>query len=253
LRLEAIPDQSLPLQGSGRDFRGNFHLDSIRLYTVSEQSAPVSVRLSRACADYSEPIYGLTGVSGTLDADSTTAWSIWPLMGRPHCAVFQIARPIGTGAGMRLRVELASRLKFRHSILGRFRLSVSNRPFSLFEPGVRKIKADVEQNGLTRLGAAYVLVGDWASAAAVLERAAARPDAQALDGFLLALTRHHLGRHVEARKDCDRALEQLGSDLADDAIRAVAAESLSTIRGMNVDEAESLLLDATFPADPFAR
>ena len=50
-----------------------------------------------------------TGVSGALDTDPTTAWSIWPLMGRPHWAVFQAARPIGTGAGMRLRVELACR------------------------------------------------------------------------------------------------------------------------------------------------
>jgi hypothetical protein len=57
---------------------------------------------------------------------------------------------------------------------------------------VTRIKADPVRNGLTRLGAAYYLKGDWASAAAVLERAAARPDARALDKFLLALARHHI-------------------------------------------------------------
>ncbi len=31
-------------------------------------SAPVPVHLSRACADYAEPMYGLKGVSGTLDS-----------------------------------------------------------------------------------------------------------------------------------------------------------------------------------------
>jgi hypothetical protein len=32
----------------------------------------------------------------------------------------------------------------------------------------------------------------------------------------------------------------------------VAIEALMTIRGLGVDEAESLLLDAAFPGDPFA-
>ena len=33
----------------------------------------------------------------------------------------------------------------------------------------------------------------------------------------------------------------------------MAVEALMTIRGLGVDEAESLLLDVVFPADPFAR
>ena len=115
-----------------------------------------------------------------------------------------------------------------------------------------RLKADPERNGLTRLGAAYYLLGDWAAAAAVLERAAARPDAPALDGFLLALARHHLGRPDEARSDCDRALERLRTERAEEETRDVAVEALMTIRGLGVDEAESLLLDAAFPADPFA-
>jgi hypothetical protein len=114
-----------------------------------------------------------------------------------------------------------------------------------------KLKADA-QRGLTRLGAAYSLLGDWASAAAVLRRAAARPDASALEGFLLALARHHLGRIDEARSDCARALERLRTDPTEDETRDAAVAALMTIRGLSVDEAESLLLDAAFPADPFA-
>ncbi len=62
--------------------------------------------------------------------------------------------------------------------LGRFRLSVTDRPFPLFPPSLQTIKADTKRDGRTRLGAAYVLKGDWTSAAAVLARAAARPDAR---------------------------------------------------------------------------
>jgi hypothetical protein len=81
----------------------------------------------------------------------------------------------------------------------------------------------------------------------------ARLDASALDIFLLALTRHHLGRSDLARSDCDRALERLRTDEADAVIHDVALEALRTIRGLSIGETESLLLDAAFPADPFAR
>ena len=55
----------------------------------------------------------------------------------------------------------------------------------------------------------------------------------------------------EARSDCDRALERLGSDLADEATHDVAIEAFMTIRGLGVDEAEAVLQDLVFPADPF--
>jgi hypothetical protein len=57
----------------------------------------------------------------------------------------------------------------------------------------------------------------------------------------------------EAGSDCDRALERLASGLADEATHDVAVEALMTIRGLGVDEADSVLLDLMFPAEPFAR
>jgi tetratricopeptide (TPR) repeat protein len=251
LRLEALPDPRLPHHGPGRHpYSGNFALGTIRLSAVLEPRAPVLIRLTRGRADGSYP--GLVGMSGAIDADPATAWSIDPMVGRPHWAVFQVAQPTERDPSPRLRVELVrGQARFPRRTLGRFRLSVTNRPFPLFEPSLLKIKADAERHGLTRLGAAYYLLGDWASAADVLGRAAARPEASALDNLLLGLARHHLGRPDEARSDCDRALERLESDLADEATRDVAVEALMIIRGLSVDEAEALLLDAVFPAEPF--
>src|SRR5262249_2032132 len=199
-----------------------------------------------------DPSLGFRGVGGAIDADPMTLWSIHPWAGRPHWAVFQAARPIGRDPGLRLRVELAfGQARFPHYTLGRFRLSVTDRPFPFFEPSVLRIKADEGRDGLTRLGATYIVLGDWASAAAVLDRAAARSDASALDWFLLALARHHVGRHDEARSDCDRAVNRLRKSLADEDTRDVTIEALMTIRGLGLDEAESLLLDLVFPAGPF--
>jgi hypothetical protein len=254
LRLEALPDPSLPHCGPGRDaISGNFHLDEVRLSAASPSGDAAPVHLRRAYADFWDPRPGYSGVSGTLDADASTFWSIWPRTGQPHCAVFQAAEPIGTGAGTRLRVQLASRTEAAHSILGRFRLSVTNQPVPFFEPRLTQLKADRERNGLTRLGAAYSLLRDWTSAAAVLERAAARPDAPAVDVFLLALAHHHLGRAEEAQSACERALARLRTDRDADATYDVAAEALLTIRDLSLGAAESLVRDAALPADPFAR
>ena len=56
----------------------------------------------------------------------------------------------------------------------------------------------------------------------------------------------------EARSECDRALHRLRTEPAEDETRDVALEALLTIRGLRVEAAESLLLDAAFPVDPFA-
>jgi WD40 repeat protein/tRNA A-37 threonylcarbamoyl transferase component Bud32 len=258
LRLEVQRDPSLPGHGPGRqprwEFAGHFSLASIRLFTVTESSAPVPVYLTRARADYSDVRLPQRGVSGAIDADPNSLWTIWPLVGRPHHAVFQTARPIVTLPGTRLRVELASgSWAGPQDNLGRFRLSVTDRPFPLLQPSLETIRADAERHGLTRLGAAYILLGDWAAAAAVLARAAARPAAPAVDDFLLALAHHHVGRDDEAESDCDRALARLGSGLADLSTHDVAVEALMNIRRLGVDQAESVLLDAVFVADPFAR
>lgn len=260
LRLGALPDPSLPYHGPGRyPDNGNFHLDAIRLSAVLEPraAAPYRVPLIRARADYADYAelreLGVRGVIGALDEDPMSSWGIWPRAGQTHQAVFQTAEPLETRTGTRLRVELSFHSRWPHHSLGRFRLSVTDRPFPFFELSLLGTRADNRRNGRTRLGAAYAQLGDWAPAAAVLARAAARPDATALDGLLLALAHNHLGRVNEARSDCDRALEQPGSDLGDEQTHDVAVAALMTIRGLALEEAEALLLDWVFPADPFAR
>src|SRR5262249_9106049 len=146
-------------------------------------------------ADHSVRGSPFPDVGGAIDADPNSFWSIWPLMGRPHQAVFQAARPIGPSPGIRLRVELVCGHETApKSTLGWFRLWVTDRAFPPFEASLQRIKVDTDRDGRTRLGVAHALLGEWASAAAVLARAAARRDASALDEFLLALVHHHLGR-----------------------------------------------------------
>ena len=226
LRLETMTDPSLPVHGPGRNpDSGSVVLDEIRLGAIIDRSTAIPIHLTRVRSDGFPPRDALLDVKGAIDADPLTGWLVDSLSIGPRRAVFQAELPIGRGPGTRLWVELVSgRPSLAGGTLGRFRLSVTSRPFPFFEPSLRRIKADGERDGPTRLGAAYGLLGSWSSAAAVLKRAAARPDASALDGLLLAVARHHLGRHDEARRDCDRALARLGSELRDDATHDVAIE-----------------------------
>jgi eukaryotic-like serine/threonine-protein kinase len=255
IRLEALADPSLPHRGPGRADNGSFLLNGIRLTVVTDPKAAVPVRMSRFCSGVSQYARGLQGVIGLLGTGPKTGRSIGLVQGRAQSAVFQLGKPNETCVGARLRVELDSGdgANFAANTLGRFRLSVTSRPVPFFEASLSRIKADAQRNGLTRLGAAYSLLGDWASAATVLGRNAARSDASALDGFLAALAQHHLGQRAEARSGCDRAVERLRTCIIEDEARNVALEALTAIRDLGIDEAESLLLDAAFPADPFAR
>ena len=58
-------------------------------------------------------------------------------------AVFQTAQPFGAATGTRLRIELDFRTRFENHALGRFRLSVTNRPVSFAELRLARIKVDV--------------------------------------------------------------------------------------------------------------
>ncbi len=113
LRLEALTDPSLPGHGPGRQtfaqWAGKFSLTSLRVF-VAGPSAPVRVDLAQARADYSDADAALCGVSAAIDADPISPWSIWPLLGRPHHAVFrgatdrdQLGHEPARGAGLWIR------------------------------------------------------------------------------------------------------------------------------------------------------
>ncbi len=252
IRLEVIPDHRFPHRGPGRGaIRGTFRLTAVRLTAFPRASQGIAVQLTRARSDFSDSEFGLKHAKG---ADPGTMWSIYPHLGQHHQAVFQPDVPIEIGRGQKLRAELDSGTAGDpYNTLGRFRLSITNRQFPLFTPSLERIKTDIARHGLSRLGAAYCLQGDWTKAAAVLNRAVALPRASVADAFLLALARHHLGQHAQARIDCDRALERLKTDIPDEETRDVAIEAVMATRNLSVVGAESLLLDAAFPVDPFSR
>jgi hypothetical protein len=119
VRLETLPDDSLPNQGPGRAVNGNFTLTGLRL---SASGAPV--RIARARADVSQVSYGGWPVEAAIDDKPETGWGIDPAEGVRHVAVFELAQPLSCspGTAIEFRLDHAGR---QHSV-GRLRLSATS-------------------------------------------------------------------------------------------------------------------------------
>jgi mono/diheme cytochrome c family protein len=121
VRLEVLPDETLPQRGPGRQDNGNLHLSEFRLRTPDGRAVPIR----RATADVEmDAVYG---IATAIDGNSATGWSIFPGIGQPHVAIFELAAPLVLATGGELHVELEQHTGNFHGI-GRFRLAVAEDP-----------------------------------------------------------------------------------------------------------------------------
>ena len=117
VRLELLTDDALPHRGPGRQGNGNLHLSE---FTVTAASKPVKIRT--ATADFDQA--GWT-VLHAIDGNKSTAWGIYPQVGKPHEAVFEFAEPLVCNG----ETELTFALQQLHGgghLIGRFRLTLTD-------------------------------------------------------------------------------------------------------------------------------
>lgn len=129
IRLEVFPDDSLPARGPGRSSNGNVVLTGVRLNAASAVDAAPgkAARFAKASADFSQQDYP---VANAIDDKPTSGWAIYPEVGKPHTAVFELEQAVnsdGDGAeGVALTVVLEFQSQFAQHQFGKFRLSVTN-------------------------------------------------------------------------------------------------------------------------------
>ena len=127
LRLEVLPDPSLPGAGSGRADDGNFVLTEI-LGDIAPAARPgekAPLDFGRAVADFSQ---ATLGVELAIDKNPTNpgqGWAVHPKMQEPHWAVFEFREPRVVAEPALLTVVLEQRFQGAKWNLGRFRLSVT--------------------------------------------------------------------------------------------------------------------------------
>ena len=163
IRLEAIPDPSMPGAGSGRAGSGNFVLTDFRVLAGASV-----VTWGPASADFTQQNYsGNFPIDLAIDAHKSTGWAIYPEVAERHLAVFIPSRPITAADKTHLTISLAFQNEWPNTALGRFRLSVSE-DAAAFEREEKRFAVLKVVGPWARLAAAYALNGRNEEASAIL-------------------------------------------------------------------------------------
>jgi hypothetical protein len=124
VRLEVLPDPTLPGRGPGRGLNGNFVLNEFRVLAAptNDPAQAKPVTLHKAIADFSQQNYA---VAGAIDGNPQTGWAVAPAVGKAHTAIFETKDLIGFAEGTTLTFVLDQQFSGKDHNIGKFRLAVT--------------------------------------------------------------------------------------------------------------------------------
>jgi hypothetical protein len=125
VRLEALPDPSLPKGGPGRDIYGNFQLNGIQI-SIGDSDLPIKAIRSD---DGGGSLESFFPKSLTRDVYAPRGWRIDASREEkrlPRQIVFSLAAPVAIAPGSTLKVRLKHHGTVVGQAIGRFRLSVTS-------------------------------------------------------------------------------------------------------------------------------
>jgi hypothetical protein len=122
IKLEALPDPSLPSQGPGRAGNGNFVLSTFAVLfgAPGTTDTPTGLKFTGSKADYEQ---GGFGVAGAIDGKPETGWAVSGATGKEHTATFDIAPDVNLPAGAPLAITIDQQYADGTHALGKFRIS----------------------------------------------------------------------------------------------------------------------------------
>ena len=131
IRLEVLTHDSLPQKGPGRAGNGNFALGSIQVESKvkgESDTQPSLTKMASARATHQQNLDSLS-VAASIDDDPVSGWAVDAGgIGKDQAAVFEFTQPAESPTGFRWIITLREQHpNARHSI-GRFRLSIGNKP-----------------------------------------------------------------------------------------------------------------------------
>lgn len=157
IRLELIPDTSLPNCGPGRGDHfpnfGNTQLKEIRLFMRDVNGEETPIDLIDAVASYAPEN---RKVGRAIDGDEWTQWNVWDRWGEWNAGVFRLETPLSIKESQELVVTLQD---YIGTSLGRFRLSVTS-DVNAFQRESVRFAAMRETDAWKRLASAYQLQGN---------------------------------------------------------------------------------------------
>lgn len=125
VRLEVLPDDSLPQRGPGRVYyegpAGDFTMTN---FTAEANGKPA--KFGAAAHSFAA---GNFPASAAIDDNLQSGWSVDGGQGRAHSAVFKFAAPLDAVERLRLSLQFARHFS---ADLGRFRISITDDPRATF-------------------------------------------------------------------------------------------------------------------------
>ncbi|HEY2586776.1 MAG TPA: PSD1 and planctomycete cytochrome C domain-containing protein [Tepidisphaeraceae bacterium] len=121
VRLEVLPDDSLPSRGPGMVYyegtAGDFFLSEI---TLDADGKPA--KFAKATQSFAA---GKFVAANAIDGDPQSGWSVAGAQGQPNLAVFALAEPLGEANALSLKMLFE---RYHAAPLGHFRISVTTDP-----------------------------------------------------------------------------------------------------------------------------
>ena len=141
VRIEALPDPSLPQTGPGRAGNGNFVITEVKGQVVqADGSLGRSVRFSHASASFEQTLFAGDDIPGkrwgalhAVDSDAGLpylGWAILPHAGKSHSLVLGLVEPLLLPRGASLRITIENSHSTDHNI-GCFRIATTAAPSTL--------------------------------------------------------------------------------------------------------------------------
>ncbi|MEO1991255.1 MAG: WD40 repeat domain-containing protein [Pirellulales bacterium] len=124
IRLDVLPDPSLPGQGPGRSSGGgNFVIStlSVSFGAPGKPETPTKIKFSGAKADFEQANYA---VAGALDDNPESGWAIAGGTGKAHHAIFDIAGDVKVLPEAPLTITIDQQYQDGTHALGKFRFSM---------------------------------------------------------------------------------------------------------------------------------
>ncbi|MFN0053794.1 MAG: hypothetical protein ACKV0T_16565 [Planctomycetales bacterium] len=170
VRLEALPDPSLPAKGPGRHSSGNFQLSALRLYAPAKETTGqrVAIPLESHWASFAYKADDVD-VAGVVDASLNKVWHVWGRFGEAHQALFLVKEMAAVSKARPIVIELHHKDIGEAVNLGRFRLSVSSDPASVDREQNRSVSMQ-SADPWQKLATAYRAIGDQPALDNLLER-----------------------------------------------------------------------------------
>jgi WD40 repeat protein/tetratricopeptide (TPR) repeat protein len=160
IRLDVLPDESLPQNGPGRHSTGNFQLSAFRVYgpAADGDPKPAPIAINHATASFAYSANNVD-VAGTIDEKLNKVWHVWGQVAKRNHAEYELASPLRVEASDQLKIVLKHQEYAEGINLGRFRLSVSSHSGSS-ETQQPLLAAAKYSSPWSRLGAAYDALGE---------------------------------------------------------------------------------------------